>query len=264
MSLCLRFPYSIPGTVAGSVDAADLAPIGPIVPDVAEDAYEHWILKGGDSSLVGMKYGRQLTPQSGGHIWSPDYVTLPGTGNALLSDLADGGARTMMFAAMLPEPATDSGPIMAGSWGGTDPDRTGSAIWFRSTISQASVMVEGAIGQYLTRTSPAGFAPGSWVIFGLSEDLGTFPGGRQLTYVRNAGNGPPGWSTFDGAGIVAAKDVDPTKKVAIGNAYMPIFNYNPTVAAEFVIWNRYLTEDELTAAGEVIARNMGIRGLTAL
>lgn len=263
MSLSLYFPYSL-STTAGNVPLEDLKPFGPWAPEPAAGAYEHWILGGGAPSLSGIRYGRQLTPQSSGHVWSDKYVTLPGTGNALLTPLADGGARTMMLAVRLPAGAAYSGPIMCGAWAGTYPARTGSALFFISSIAQPSVIVEGAIGQYLARTTPTGAGDGSWIILGLSEDLGTYPGGKQLTYVRHAGNGPPGWSAYDGTGITAAKAIDATKKIAFGNAYQAIYNYYPTVIAEGAVWDRYLDGDELEAAGDVFARNMTNRGLTPL
>lgn len=261
-----RLPVSCPSANREVIPSEYLSPIGPAAAEPAQDVYEHWTFFNGEASLRGLRYGRILTPQSTEYTFSDKYVTLPGTGNALLTDVPDDEEpKTMMLAVRLPTASQYYGPIMAGAWAGDSPDRTGSALYIETNLSQLTVVVEGAIGGYVGRTYPVGATAGAWVIIGLSEDLGTYPGGRQLTFVRNAGNGPPGWSSYAGdSGIVAAKSVNPANKIAVGNAYLPLLNVNPTEVAQFAIWKKYLTGDELTAAGEVFAKNMEFAGLTVL
>lgn len=256
----IRLPFVTPPAGIGAIDPDDMTPIGPELPQAVGGSYAHWSFGEHDGSLISIVGGKVLTPQAGSHSWFSNYVSLPGgAGNGLLTDLPDAAAQGYMVAAKLMTPSVGAGPVMAGSWSGSPPNRRGSALYFVSSNGQVQVIVETALPQTGARLTPSGHTPGDWVIFGLFENLGG--ANRTVTsYVRNAGNGPPNW--FHHTATAAKSPIDATKMIAAGNAYIGVFSANATELSEFVVWDRYPTTSEMDNAANVLVRNCALKGIT--
>ena len=90
---------------------------GDLVPyaDYETSALEHWVFGGDSTSLVGLVNGRQLTPQSSMPSFSSVSLTLPGQGEALISDIDDTHART--FFAVVRRPVQGAQSDRGVYWG---------------------------------------------------------------------------------------------------------------------------------------------------
>lgn len=250
----LRLPFSVPDGSLPVISASDVELYIPY--EVESSPYDHWILKGSSASLVGLKSGRVLTPQSTLPTYQPGYLNMTSeVGKALLTDMTDAAAQTVVVILKRPVlPINSEVQILAGAIDtvGSGAASTGSGIYVQGTTSASLTLnIRGGSGLLLT-TAPGAVGDWTMVAFGEQSDATSLAG---TSYAGGAATN----KTTSWPGV--AKRVS-TRKIAIGNGYYGSGVISALSIAEVLLYDRALSVAELDAVYARAKVRMASRGLT--
>lgn len=229
---------------ASSRNLPQLSGVEPLIPNIENQSYGHWLFGHDASSLIDVVNGRALTLQ-GGATTQPTYaatsVTIPTTvGNALLSDLIDVSDQSMTLCAVVKCASTALSVLL------------GNLVTFDTTTSSGLSAFSSANKVYLTvkpttATNVGGIASltpavtitqTSNFFIAASVNKSTKKG---IIYVQQAGVESNNEAIYTSGSYQAS-----TNKIGIGNvAYnggLGVATYN-----EAIIFDKALTLDEIKA-----------------
>lgn len=256
-NLVIRLNVVSPDASLPVIPASDL--VFPTV-DYETDAWDFFALDGTDASLTGKNRGSVLTKQG---TVTPDtgFFTIPigaATKNALVSSFPDSHEQTQIAVMKLPSTMMTAGmvPLLMGRLSGTSASGAGSAAYIRkngSVWSISRVFFPRAAGALINEQDITSLI-GKWVIVALAETSDSSTRVSRL-FVSN-GAAPYSVELSEALGKVLA-----TGGVGIGNlAYNTSgsdLNYG---FAEYGIWDRKLTNEELLEVYNRAKVRMAVRG----
>lgn len=209
-----------------------------------QESYDHWMLGGGASSLIGIKSGTSLTPKNSAPTYFTSYATLGGYQQSLLSGLTDRDGLTMCV--VVRDDNFDNinkSIVVANSGAGL----SGQALSLVGGVAPyARSVVRG--NTPLIRDRAFGAISGDWYFLAMSQEgLVAFP------YIGGAANAAAASST---------SKIASTFKVALGNTYeaAAVFNNGMSIA-EFIIFERGLSVEEIDAVYGRSKSRMAERGI---
>ena len=250
----LRLPFAVADLSLPKISAADVEQYVPY--EVESSPYEHWILKGAGSSLVGLKNGRALTPQSTLPIYQPGYVDITSEiGKALLTDMTDAAAQTLVLIMKRPTlPVNSEVQIIGGAIDtvGSGVTSTGSGMYAQGTTpTSLTLNIRGGSGLLLTNTPGA---VGDWMMAAFAEQSDA----TALSGTSYAG----GASTNKTTSWAGTSKRVSTRKIAVGNGYYGSGMITTLSLAEVILYDRALSVAELDAVYARAKARMESRGLT--
>lgn len=255
-NLVIRLNVVSPDASLPVIPASDL--VFPTV-DYETDAWDFFALDGTDASLIGKNRGSVLTKQ--GTI-TPDtgFFSIPigaAAKNALVSSFPDSHEQTQVAIIKLPSTMMTAGmvPLLMGRLSGTSAAGAGSAAYVRKnnsvwSISRVFFPRSAAFSNEQDVTSLIG----KWVMVALAETSDSSTRTTRL-FVSN-GATPYSIENTEALGKVLA-----TGGVGIGNLAYDTSGSNLNYGyAEYGIWDRKLTNEELLAVYNRAKVRMAVRG----
>lgn len=224
----LRLPYAVPSSIGSAIDPSKVTPV--LSTNYELDAAGHWLLGGSSASLTDIKSGALLTFAGGATapVYSSNFVTLSGNAGGLKSPTADRLDRTVCVVFKY---SASGSFLIGGSWSGS----TGAVIY----QGAASILVAPSP---VALTNPA--AAGNWV-------FAAFSTATNLTRRAKIGGG----TVLNGSAAHTLHG-----NVAIGDqssgGLVGAADY-----AEFIVFNRAMTEAEMDAIYARSKVRMAARGL---
>ncbi|MCP4589014.1 hypothetical protein [Pseudoalteromonas sp.] len=216
------------------ISAADVEYIFPY----EKDAYGHWAF-GNIQPLVSKVSDKGLTEQSVSPVYSENYLTLSGDGKSLLSDFADSNINCTIATVFKVDSYSDV-PVIFGSLGPTS-SGGGGIYMFTNTEDQTGSLFANYRGTNLGNTPIAtGLSANTWYFLALSREVIDETGKIGLkvkvneiaSVSRNQTN----------AGLY-----QPNESIACGQAFYGTSQGAITDFAEFIIFDKALTIDELNS-----------------
>lgn len=236
MSIVTRLPI----TVSSSLPVISQADLESFV-SWEIDSYDHWIFDRGTSAgLAGLSQSKVLTLQGSAPTYSSSYISLPGTpGDALLTDLTETANQVDTIFIVLRSPAAFNGihfPF------GTLSTGTGN-------VFGGSPYLEGAANTYpreFYATYRGTDVPGTpittidaanqWYFICVSRD---FNSATKTFRILVGGNGIISYT------VAGTYNPAPGRFIGLGNGYYTVGSSALLDIAEFGIFNRALSDDEL-------------------
>lgn len=255
-NLVIRLNVVSPDATLPIIPASDL--VFPTV-DYETDAWDFFALDGTDASLTGKNRGSILTKQ-GSVIADTGFFSIPlntASKNALVSSFNDAHEQTQVAIIKLPGaiPVAGQTPMLMGRLSGSSVAGAGSAAYVRAVSENWSISrvffprsANFSSEQLITSLI------GKWVMVALSETSGSSTR-TNLLFVSN-GAAPYSVERTEALGKVLA-----TGGVGIGNlAYDTTGTATNYGYAEYGIWDRKLTAEELLAVYNRAKVRMAVRG----
>lgn len=251
MNLFFQLPISVADPSLPVIPAADIELLSP----AESDAVDHWLLGVGDTSLVGIKSGRVLTPQGTSHTYNDSSVVVPAWGGALVSDIADDVNATICAVIKRPTQSLSThGVIVFGSFSQVS-WQNGSGLSIPNGASLLTVQYGAAPVQ--ASVLWGAIAQGDYVFVAMSEQLAADSDPKQtLLYIGGGNKSTTPSSTARTASIA--------RKVAFGNAAFDNASYKAVglEIAEAIVFANPLTVAELDAVYARSKIRMAGRGIT--
>ena len=233
----------LPITVTGSLPVIPVSDIN-FANYFEQESYDHWIFDKGASGLKGLVNETTLTAQSTGPTYSSNYLTIPAaSGKSMLSQKADSREQTICVVYRHPVGATGT-LVLAGS---RDVTPTMGSVLFSTSNSVYSNQTP------TFQTGPiAEPDPSTWMFAALSESALA----GSTTHNLYVGGAAPITKTGGSLKTVS------TNKVALGNIATAGASASNIDFAEFILFNRALSADELAALYVRSKGRMAARGVT--
>lgn len=249
-SFFFRLPFNVADATLPVIPTSDIEDF--LEYDVESNPYEHWIFGSGADSLEGLRQGKVLTPQSTSPSFNAASMvvsTLKGKGlKTTLSDAASMTIVAVMKRPAAPPPGTVQ--IVAGTLEQSGGNGAGSAIYFNSsTPSDVSGNIRG--GGATTRAM--GLGVGAWMFVAHSEGVQS-TSIRRILYV--------GGQASNAEQVVAGPKIVSPHEIVLGNGYYS-GGVGPSIeVAEFLLFDRFLTLNELDGLYARTKLSMSARGLS--
>ncbi len=245
MSIFVRLPVQVTDRVLPRVAQSD---IERLVPEGEYGAYGHWIFdRGAAASVVDIVNGRVLTPVGSVIEWNNNYVGIGQTnGNALRTDLVDSGNQTqiVVFSRFGAGQVIIAGTRAVGE--------AGSMLYMGAGPTPAATAVAAAV---TPANNPAPIDLGTvagWHFAALSEFNGPSPG-DSVNILFADGNA---------TAVTGADKTSYSGPVGLGNLRMVQESAGRRLyAAEYIVFNRALSQQEIAAVYARSKKRMAERGI---
>ncbi len=253
MSLFTRLPISVNDPSLPIIPSGDIDTLGV---SYELDSYDHWVFNTGDvGGLVGLNKQRALTPQASVAAYAATYLSLSTTmGNALLSDLDEVALGKYTLCTIVREPSPQPTGIKP-LFGTVVASPAANNLTFLSGSGAARKVFASYSGFTSSLDTTAAIAGDVWYFVASSLDFKADSSHTMKTLVG-------GTAPLEAAGIGA--HLASGRKWALGNGWYATGAAGTYQYAEFILYDRALTTDELQAVYARSKARMALQGITVV